>query len=154
MKQARDLFLLSTIAYQQGKHSDSGKLFAAAMASSDASEFLDLLNEEQTVTSGSLVAASASLSNSIEESVEAATQSFSLALSSSAEDEESSDVPTPTEEDDGEDFEEGDEYVDDIDTDMPGQKVLPSSLSSTSFKPKTKIIISASLNSPIKLRTV
>jgi hypothetical protein len=151
MKQARDLFLLSAIAFQQGKHSDSGKLFATAMASSDVEEFLDLLNEERTVTSGSLL----STSRAIETSLEDATRLFAASLSEEAEDETIVSLPGLSEEADDEE----DEDFDDIDSNMPGQRIIPSSISS-SATPKaapgttgSRIVISSSLRSPVKVKS-
>lgn len=45
MKTARDLLLLSAVAYQQNKYEDAGALFAAAMASDDAPELLQAVNK-------------------------------------------------------------------------------------------------------------
>jgi hypothetical protein len=160
MKQARDLFLLATIAYQQGKHSDAGTLFATAMASSDVNEFLDLLNEENTVTAGTMLATS----KSIETTLSQAVNRFSASLSEEAEDEELTSLPKLSDagtegEDDTELDEDDEDFNDDIDTDNPGCKVLPSSLSSTvkvlplaNTKPSTRIIISSTLKSPVKVK--
>lgn len=179
MKQARDLFLLSALAYRQGKHQDSATLFAAAMASDDVDQFLEVLNEENTVTSMSL----SSTSKSIETSLEQAIANFSEGLASSDEDEDTVEFAESTPGADDEDF-------DDFGTDEPssgmlGQPMLPSVLSSgllddsedepnvqldeddeetnptldtldhpvvASAKPKVKVILSSNLNSPVRVK--
>lgn len=160
MKQARDLFLLSSIAYQQGKYSESGTLFATAMASSDVDEFLNLLNEEQTVTTQTLL----SISSSVDTSLEIAASRFTQALS--ADEDEEDTVPQPSDETDAEeDFQDDkDEFVDDVDTDIPGQHVAPGSLTlaptniigqskSSTDLVLPKIVISSTLKSPVRIRT-
>jgi hypothetical protein len=155
MQQSRDLFLLATLAYRQGKPSDAGQLFAAAMSQPDTDQFLDLLNEDLTVTASSLL----STSRSIETSLEQAVASFTEALSADAEDETVIGLPRHEGDDDenSEDLDDiGDNHEgctsDDQASDMPGLPLIPSSLSKVAGSPSTKIILSGNLRSPVGLK--
>lgn len=156
MKQSRDLFLLSALAYRQGKAADAGQLFAAAMSQPDTDEFLNLLNEEQTVTASSLL----STSRSIEDSLEQATSAFVEALSADAEDETIIGLPRHEgdDEENSEDLDDiGDNHEgctsDDQASSMPGLPLIPSSLSSiSSLPPSTKIILSDTFKSPVGIK--
>ena len=154
MKHSRDLFLLSTIAFRQGKHQDAGSLFAAAMSAPDSDEFLNLLNEENTVTANTLL----STASDIELDLESACASFTSSLSSSGADEDEFNID---DEDSGEDDDanfDDEDAGDDISSSMPGQRILPSSLSSNKpvkeRKPTTcsRIVVSSSLKSPVRIK--
>ena len=161
MKHSRDLFLLSTIAFRQGKHQDAGSLFAAAMSATDSEEFLNLLNEENTVTASTLL----SIASDIELDLESACASFTSSLSSSGEDEDEFNIEDEDSGDEDEDSGDEDEADfddedagDDISSSMPGQRILPSSLSSNKpakeQKPTTgsRIVVSSSLKSPVRIK--
>jgi hypothetical protein len=150
MKQARDLFLLSAIAYRQGKYDDSATLFATAMSSDDVEQFLEVLNEEQTVTSSSLL----SPAKEIESSLEQAIGIFSTSLNTAIETEDEELVFPATSEtdlDESEDFDDDEENSSDVSS-FPGQTIIPSSLSNEEKSKSRKIVISSSINSPVKLR--
>ncbi len=156
MKQARDLFLLAAIAYRQGKPADSGRLFAAAMASDDVEDFLTVLNEEQTVKEHTL----RSHSSEVEDCLETAVSAFSESLSAAAEDEDLFEIGDTATEDDDTDFEDDSQQSDDPSDIMPGQNILPGSLSADPNKVdqpipvrKSRIVISSSLNSPVRPRS-
>lgn len=146
MKQARDLFLLSAIAYRQGKFEESATLYATAMTSEDADQFLSVLNEEQTITANSLLDVGKELDQNLEKSISTFADVLSNEYFYKAEDEPLR-IPSLSEDGEDEDF-EGDS--DDVSS-FPGEKIIPSSLSKS--KPYTgKLIISPTLNSPIKVK--
>jgi hypothetical protein len=149
MKQARDLFLLSAIAYRQGKYDDAATLFATAMSSDDADQFLEVLNEEQTVTANTLLSTGKEIESSLDQAITLFSSSLSTAIE--AEDEELLILSaSETNEEDLEDFDD-DETSSDVSS-FPGQNIIPSSLSNEEKPKSRKILISSNINSPVKLR--
>jgi hypothetical protein len=144
MYQSRDLFLLSAIAFKQGNHKDSATLFASAMASGDCDAFLTFLNSDNTVEASTLDAV-----RSIEGHLETAIAGFEDGLSEFSEDEASLTLPSlSAETDDETDFDtQEDEVSDDVDETLPGEAVIPSSLSAVA---KPRVILAVS--SPVTLK--
>lgn len=149
MRNARDLFLLSALAYRQGRHKESATLYATAMASEDVDQFLSVLNEEHTVTAASLSSAISTIETTLEEKA----LEFANSLTAIAEDEVIVELPSQSESFDL-DEETEDEALDDLETSdpsgMPGQKILPTSISTATKK--VKLVISPSLHTSISLK--
>ncbi len=135
MKQniARDLLLLAAVAYRNGRYEDAGSLFATSMSSSDATELLQELDIEGDLGVDDLQPPSGDWESESSDAPRAGLESISKSLadamslipSLSA----SEDVDTPDLEDEEE--EDSDDAVsDDFNPGMPGQKIVPSSLSS------------------------
>lgn len=126
---ARDLFLLSTIAYKRGQIDQAGVLFATAMASADADAFIEELNNNATV--------SVSASNADR------VHSFAAGAFSVIQEDDVTGLPAlcAEDEDDDEDFES-----DDPNPLMPGQNILPSAISAS-----TVIKMEPTLKCPITI---
>lgn len=154
MKTARDLLLLSAVAFQQNKFDEAGSLYAAALASSDANELLQALNklgdpnatpleQEAVASSGmSLSQIAASLSSAIGDMAEA----------EASEDDE--DADDESESDDDEDDDEESESSEDESGDTGAPKTAQASAAPSKVQRKSKQgerKLVNSVSSPIKL---
>lgn len=138
MKQnnSRDLLLLATVAFRKQKFDKAGQLFAAALCSDDADELLRELDVEGTLVKdmqddwGTGLAGDAPRTNfaKIAGTLSDAMSHMSLSSSDDGEDEDEVQMPAlaDVEDEDSDD----DDTSDDFSGDIPGQKVLTSSLSS------------------------
>lgn len=145
MKTARDLLLLSAVAFQQGKFDDAGALYASALSSEDSAELLQELNKlgqpeaapletETSVSSGGMTLSqiAKSLSTAIGENA---------AEAGDDEDEEDDDSESDDEEDSDED---------DTDSSESTSSTAPQSQVQRKSKGERKLI--NSVTSPIKLK--
>lgn len=157
---ARDLFLLSAIAFQSGKYDQAASLFVSSLSADDANEFLDQLEgmtEEAPLSSQdigieSVSGTMADISRTIRAQIQStvvALASDDLDLESDSEDDTNSDEANAEEDDVSTDQEAGDAELDDEspesdlesddpDPDSPGERIVPSSLSSVSSAVKVK----------------
>jgi hypothetical protein len=176
---ARDLLLLAAVAFENKQFDNAGALFASALSSADAPEFLETLNKmtidgEELNAPDEAVAGekmpmskiAKAIAASMEETVED-VEGVSLSSDDEDEDDEelddedmdedSEDEEDESEDEDDEDDEDDEESEsDDIDPNEGGERILPSSISSdsgTTVKSKgtPKLIISG-ISSPIKLK--
>lgn len=159
MKQnnARDLLLLAAVAFNHGKHSEAGTLFATALSSDGAEELLREIDVEGILDEDTLQSEQASLSSdaprvglaAIASSVADAMSHVSL---SSDDDEDEPGMPSLADEED-EDSED-DDATDEISDEIPGATVLPSSLSSANqgggATRKLKLVFGS--NSPVRVK--
>lgn len=146
MSVSRDLFLLSAIAFQQGQYDKAASLFASSLSADDANEFLDQVDQmvsdiplldPEAVSSGSKASLS-SIAQIIKASMKLAAESTSAADF----DEEDTEEDPSEDEDDESPEDEDDESTelesDDADPDNPGERIIPSALSSVSSAIKVK----------------
>lgn len=135
MKQiiARDLLLLAAVAYRNNQFDKSGSLFAAALASDDADELLkeldveNILGEDSQDDWGSSLSSDAPRIGLSAISAQVADAMSHVALSSDDDEEVEMPLLADIEDEDAED----DAHSDDLSDEIPGTKVLPSSLSSS-----------------------
>lgn len=160
MKQnlAGNFLLLAAVAYRKQKFDKAGSLFAAAMQSDDVSELLSMLDPEGDIAPGIILAGEnadegntgsegdAPRTGSLSAIARTVGDAMSFVSNSAAdegdeEDEDESSDNDPAEDSDDEDDSEPEDSddedqddtgtgSDDFDPDAPGQKVIPSSLSS------------------------
>lgn len=131
---SRDLLLLAAVAFRKGLFDKSGQLFAAALASDDAEEFLSELDTEGNLAAdladdwGTGLAGDAPRTNLARISKEIGNAMSLVSVSSDADAESEDEIDMP-ELDNVE--EDSDGASDDFSGDIPGQMVIPSSLSSS-----------------------
>lgn len=160
MKQniARDLLLLAAVAFQQKRYDAAGNMFAAAMSSDDAQELLEHLDVEGDLKSGDEGSDDWNISESgdapraslaeISKSLSNAMSDFPALSADDDEEDDTSEIPDEEEED------SDDADSDDFDEEVPGQKIIPSSLSSAhqgGGSAKTVKLVMGS-NSPVRIK--
>lgn len=118
---ARDLLLLAAVAYKNGKFDTAGSLFASSMASEDADALMSKIHEMDMEQE----------SNSSDKTLNEIAKILGQSMS------DDSDLETP---------EEGTES-DDMDPNNPGERIVPSSISSEA----TLTLVKAS-KSPISVK--
>jgi len=168
MKQnlARDFLLLAAVAFRKQKFGEAGALFATAMASDDANELLKHLDPDgdidvdgASVDSGMTAQAGDAprvglfaIAKSIGESM----SSISLSASDEeADDDEEEDEGPEIEDNIEEDMDDEDDgTTDDFSDEIPGQKVIQSSLSSSNQGggAAKKIKLVPVTNTPIRVK--
>lgn len=133
---ARDLFLLSAVAFSNRRYDEAAKLYSAALSSDDSKEFLQSVTElqidpEQEAPKASMSHIAQAMASVMSE------DKFVVSLSDAAEDAEEDTLlhQGNRDQDGGEDdeVEEDDEddeiYSDEIDPQTPGQRMVLPSLS-------------------------
>lgn len=162
MKTARDLLLLSAVAFNNKQFDDAGALFATALSSADAPELLQALNtigdpnaeplDLESVSSAeikpmSISRIAKSLSAAIEDQVGEASDE------DDSEDEDEDESEDDESEDEDEDDSEDDSEEDESEDDAEDESVSTSSGSTIQRRSKgePQLVIS-SVNSPIKLK--
>lgn len=167
MKQnlARDFLLLAAVAFRKQKFGEAGALFATAMASDDANELLKHLDPDgdidvdgASVDSGMTAQAGDAprvglfaIAKSIGESM----SSISLSASDEEADDEEEDEGPEIEDNIEEDTDDEDDgTTDDFSDEIPGQKVIQSSLSSSNQGggAAKKIKLVPVTNTPIRVK--
>jgi len=135
MKQniARDLLLLAAVAYRNGRYEEAGSLFATSLSSSDADELLQELDVEGDLDAEDLRPSSGDWESESSDAPRAGLESISKSLADAM-----SLIPSLSADEEvepsellAEDEEDGDDAPsDDWNPGVPGQKIVPSSLSS------------------------
>lgn len=127
---ARDLFLLSTIAFSNGKMNDAAQLYAAALCADDYPEFIQTLTSLSIPISTTLPAASTSSSErvNIKASMADQVREITTTLQSLSSDDTDADGE-PLDDVDVDDEDDDDVYADVIDPNTPGQRMVLPSLS-------------------------
>lgn len=167
MKQnlARDFLLLAAVAFRKQKFGEAGALFATAMASDDANELLKHLDPDgdidvdgASVDSGMTAQAGDAprvglfaIAKSIGESM----SSISLSASDEEADDDEEDEGPEIEDNIEEDMDDEDDgTTDDFSDEIPGQKVIQSSLSSSNQGggAAKKIKLVPVTNTPIRVK--
>jgi hypothetical protein len=160
MKQniARDLLLLAAVAYHEKRFDVAGEMFAASMSSSDAMELLTHLDEEGDLdlenkkddweASESSDAPRTGLAAIAKSLTDAMSDFPALAADDDEEEEESSEIEDEIEED------ADDADSDDFNSEVPGQKYVPSSLSSANQGGGNarKVTLIMSSASPVRIK--
>ena len=163
MKQnvSRDLLLLAAVAYRQGRFDTAGSMFAASMSADDADELLSQLDVEGDLapdgegtsdqgenaeTGDAPRTGLAAIASTIEDAMSAFAST-----SSDEEDEEDEDLPD-VEDDIEEDTDDADS--DDFNPEVPGQKIIPSSLSSSNQGggERQKVVLVMGSSSPVRVK--
>lgn len=130
---SRDLLLLAAVAFQKQRFDKAGQLFAAALSSDDAVELLTELDVEGNLEAelasdwGTGLAGDAPRTNLSAIAKEIGDAMFMVSMSSDDDTESEDEVNVPDIEDEDED---SDTTSDDF-GDIPGQMVIPSSLSAS-----------------------
>jgi hypothetical protein len=160
MKTSRDLMLLASVAFKNGKFEDAASLFAASLSSDDSEAFMQALNtmddpkaeplEIESVSSGapSLSEIVASIANALSD------HQIATAAEEDEDDEESNDANEEEVGDDDTDEDEDDEESEDEDGD--DESVSTASAAKTSGVkrlPKGEQNLVQKVNSPIKLKS-
>lgn len=130
---ARDLFILSTIAFSNGKTNDSAQLYAAALCADDYPEFIQTLTSLSIPTSTTLPAASTSSSQervNSKASMADQVREITMVLSSMSSDDTDADgEPLDGDDEDADDEYDDEVYADVVDPNTPGQRMVLPSLS-------------------------
>lgn len=127
---ARDLFLLSTIAFNNGKMNDAAQLFAASLSADDYPEFLKAVKDlavaptEVSTSTSSTPTPRTNIKASMADQVRIMTS----VLQSTSSDDTDADGE-PLDDADYEDLDDDDVYADEIDPNTPGQRMVLPSLS-------------------------
>lgn len=160
MKQniARDLLLLAAVAFRNNKFDNAGAMFAAAMSSEDADELISQLDVEGILKSDEASSIdNAEVNDAPRVGLAAIARSLSDAMSyvseSSDEDEDEDDVDLPPIED-GIEEDEDEADSDDLDSEVPGRFIIPSSLSSGNQGGghAVKVLLPAGVRTPIRVK--
>lgn len=129
---ARDLFLLSAVAFDNRRYDEAAKLFSACLSSDDSKEFLQSVNVLEIEP---VVAKTRSSLSSIARTMAGAMNSDKLKVSLSADEDDVDSLDQGNrdqgedEDDEAMDDEDDDIYSDEIDPMTPGQRMVLPSLS-------------------------
>jgi len=137
MSTARDLFLLSAIAFQEGKFEQAGLLITASLSADDAGEFLeqvdklqDNVGEDQESTSSESNSSMSDIARQIALAMQDQDQDHEVLSAEDLDIEEGSDA----------DFKDDleDPVSDVVDPATPGETLIPSSLSGVASAVRVK----------------
>ncbi len=140
---ARDLFLLSAIAFKNGKFDQSASLFATSLSSDDAAEFLSQIEamDDQPIAAEASTEVKSTMSD-IVRSIRDQIELTNAALAADESDEDPDAVDEQDQDDDSgvnEDVEDDPEAAsDNVDPNNPGEYIVPASLSSVNSMVKVK----------------
>ena len=159
MKQntARDFLLLAAVAFREGRHDSAGTFFAQAMTSSDAPEMLAHLDAENELDEASLASDWEMPKDHDAPRVDlkaiASSVQEGLAAVPVLDEEPSAEEMPDLEDEEEEDQDDEDEGVGEFNEEVPGQRYIESSLSSSRQGGARVIVkLTSAAQSPIRVK--